>query len=112
MVNPHYDHLRVDRTHGRKTPAVSDFGAVSAHHYAAAEAGAAVLEAGGNAVDAAVTAAFTMQNVEPWMTSLAACGYMLVAEPDGAVTVIEFTGRVPGAYDADLYRPDPSVKTF
>lgn len=112
MVNPQYDPLRVDRTHGRKVPAVSDFGAVSAHHYAAAEAGAAVLEEGGNAVDAAVTAAFALQNVEPWMTSLAACGYMLVAEPDGPVTVIEFTGRVPATFDPDLYRPDPQLKTF
>jgi gamma-glutamyltranspeptidase/glutathione hydrolase len=112
MVNPHYDRLRVDRTIGRKVPAVSDFGAVSAHHYAGAEAGAAVLEAGGNAVDAAVTAAFAMQVVEPWMTSLSACGYMLIAEPDGRVTVVEFTGRVPAVYDPDLYRPDPTLKTF
>lgn len=112
MVNPQYDHLRVERGSSRKAAGVSDRGVVTSQHYVAAEAGAAILSAGGNAVDAAVTAAFTLQTVEPWMTSLAASGYMLVAQPDGAVEVIEFTGRVPSSFDADFYRPDPSIKTF
>jgi gamma-glutamyltranspeptidase/glutathione hydrolase len=59
-----------------------------------------------------VTAAFTLQTVEPWMTSLAACGYMLVAQSDGKVEVVEFTGRVPSSFDEEFYRPDPSIKTF
>lgn len=112
MENPQYNHLRVERGTYRKTAGISAGGVVTSQHYAAAEAGAAVLSAGGNAVDAAVTAAFTLQTVEPWMTSLAACGYMLVTEPDGRVEVIEFTGRVPSSFDADFYRPDPAIKTF
>lgn len=112
MNNPQFDHLRVERSTTRKTAGVSDRGVVTSQHYVAAEAGAAVLRAGGNAVDAAVTAAFTLQTVEPWMTSLAACGYMLVAQPDGTVETIEFTGRVPSSFDPDFYRPDPSIKTF
>lgn len=112
MENPQYNHLRVERGVYRKIAGVSERGIVTSQHYAAAEAGAAVLAAGGNAVDAAVTAAFTLQTVEPWMTSLAACGYLLVAQPDGKVEVVEFTGRVPSAFDADFYRPDPSIKTF
>ena len=112
MENPHYDHLRVERGISRKVAGVSERGVVTSQHYAAAEAGAAVLAAGGNAVDAAVSAAFTLQTVEPWMTSLAACGYMLIAQPDGEVEVVEFTGRVPSNFDADFYRPDPTIKTF
>lgn len=111
-VNPHFDHLRTERSVSHKIAGISDFGVVTSQHYVAAEAGAAVLSAGGNAVDAAVTAAFTLQTVEPWMTSLAACGYMLIAEPDGRVEVIEFTGRVPSQFDANFYRPDPTIKTF
>lgn len=112
MENPQFDHLRVERSTTRKTAGVSQKGVVTSQHFVAAEAGAAVLRAGGNAVDAAVTAAFTLQTVEPWMTGLAACGYMLVAQPDGTVDTIEFTGRVPSAFDPDFYRPDPSIKTF
>jgi gamma-glutamyltranspeptidase/glutathione hydrolase len=112
MENPQYDHLRVERGISRKVAGVSERGVVTSQHYAAAEAGAAVLMAGGNAVDAAVTAAFTLQTVEPWMTSLAACGYMMIAQPDGEVEVVEFTGRVPSRFDPEFYRPDPSIKTF
>ncbi len=112
MENPQFDHLRVERSVTRKVAGVSSRGVVTSQHYVAAEAGAAVLRAGGNAVDAAVTAAFTLQTVEPWMTSLAACGYMLIAQPDGTVETIEFTGRVPSSFDIDFYRPDPGIKTF
>lgn len=112
MINPQYDHLRVERSTYKKAAGVSERGVVTSQHYAAAEAGAAVLREGGNAVDAAVTAAFTLQTVEPWMTSLTACGYMLVAQPNGAVEVVEFTGRVPSSFDEEFYAPDPSIKTF
>lgn len=112
MEYAQFDHLRVERSVTRKVAGVSRRGVVTSQHFIAAEAGAAVLRAGGNAVDAAVTAAFTLQTVEPWMTSLAACGYMMIAQPDGTVETIEFTGRVPSSFDADFYRPDPAIKTF
>ena len=48
-----------------KTEVVSRDGIVCAHHLAAAEAGAAMLERGGNAVDAAVAAAFAVGVAEP-----------------------------------------------
>lgn len=86
-----------------KTPAISPFGLVTTQHFAASQAGAQVLEEGGNAVDAAVTAALTLQTVEPWMSGLGACGYMLVASPDGSVETIEFTGRLPAYLDMDIY---------
>lgn len=95
-----------------KTAGTSQTGIVTSQHYAAAEAGAKILAEGGNAVDAAVTAAFTLQTVEPWMTSLMACGYMLINQPDGRVDVVEFTGRVPEKYDPGTYRADPDRKTF
>lgn len=104
---------QVERWSVRKTVARSGNGIVASQHYAAAEAGAAVLEGGGNAVDAAVTAGFLLQTVEPWMSGLAACGYMLVAEPDGVVHAVEFTGRAPSRLDLAAYAPDPGGgKTF
>ncbi|RVT84255.1 gamma-glutamyltransferase [Rhodobacteraceae bacterium CCMM004] len=103
---------RVERWTRSKTAARSTKGVVTAQHYAAAEAGATVLDEGGNAVDAAVTAALTLQTAEPWMSGLGACGYMLVAEPDGHVETVEFTGRLPEVLDMETYAPDPGGAMF
>ena len=53
-------------------------GVVAAQHRRAAEVGAAVLEAGGDAVDAAVATSFAIGVVEPWMSGLAGGGCMIV----------------------------------
>lgn len=103
---------RVERWTRTKTAARSNKGIVTAQHFAASEDGATVLNEGGNAVDAAVTAAFTLQTAEPWMSGLGACGYMLIAEPDGRVETIEFTGRLPAVVDLDTYAPDPGGALF
>ncbi|MGZ9811171.1 gamma-glutamyltransferase [Pseudoroseicyclus sp. H15] len=96
----------------RKRPAVSDRGVVTSQHFAATQAGIAVLEEGGNAVDAAVTTALTLQTAEPWMSGLGACGYMMVVEPTGEVECIEFTGRLPAKLDMDLYAEKGDGSTF
>ena len=53
-------------------------GIVTTQHRLASAAGAKVLADGGNAVDAAVTAALTIGAVEPWMSGLGGGGIMLV----------------------------------
>src|SRR3989442_5799270 len=56
-------------------------GMVVAEHPVGARVGAAMLEAGGNAVDAAVATAFAMTIVEPFMSTIGGARPMLVHVP-------------------------------
>jgi len=71
-------------------------GVVAAGHPVTAEAGAEVLRAGGNAVDAALAAMFTSFVAEPMLTGLGAGGYMLVAPPDASPVLLDFFVEAPG----------------
>jgi gamma-glutamyltranspeptidase/glutathione hydrolase len=81
-------------------------GVVAAGHPLCAEAGAAALRTGGNAVDAALAAMLTSFAAEPLLTGLGAGGYMLVAPPREASplwpsgadqpVLLDFFVEVPG----------------
>jgi gamma-glutamyltranspeptidase/glutathione hydrolase len=71
-------------------------GVVAAGHPLTAAAGADVLRAGGNAVDAALAAMLTSFVAEPLLTGLGAGGYMLVAAPGRAPVLLDFFVEAPG----------------
>ena len=74
----------------------SQLGVIAAGHPLTAEAGAAVLRDGGNAVDAALGAMLVSFACEPLLTGLGAGGYMLVVIPGQAPVLLDFFVEAPG----------------
>lgn len=75
---------------------VSTRGMVSSQHYHATEAGAAMLAAGGNAVDAAVAAAFALGVVEPAASGIGGQTMMLLhLAPSGRKFCLDGATRAP-----------------
>lgn len=79
-------------------------GVVTTQHRLASAAGARVLARGGNAVDAAVTAALTIGAVEPWMSGIGGGGIMLVhVASEQRTYAVDFTMLAPGALNPADY---------
>jgi gamma-glutamyltranspeptidase/glutathione hydrolase len=70
-------------------------GIVAAGHPVSAEAGAAVLRGGGNAVDAAVAACLASWVAEPLLTGPGAGGYLMVAGAGEAPVLLDFFVSAP-----------------
>ena len=83
-------------------------GVVAAGHPLTATAGAEILRAGGNAVDAALASMLASFVTEPLLTGLGAGGYMLVVPVGGEPVLLDFFVSAPGC-DADLDRRAPLV---
>src|SRR5262245_64059433 len=87
-------------------------GVVAAAHRLAAEVGASVLDAGGDAVDAAVAVSFAIGVVEPWMSGPAAGGAMVLWRAgEGRARVVDYglrssLARDPGRYSLTGDGPD------
>lgn len=88
----------------QKTEVMSDEGIVCAHHLAAAEAGIAMLRRGGNAVDAAVAAAFAVGVAEPFNSGLGGIAHLLYREAStGRVTVFDGSSVLPRQIDPRMF---------
>lgn len=86
------------------TTAASPRGAIATAHPLASEAGAAVLRAGGNAVDAAVAAAFALSVVENQSSGIGGGGFALVWDAKaGKVHAIDFREVAPGRARPDMF---------
>ncbi len=80
-------------------------GMVAAGHPLAAQAGMAVLQRGGNAVDAAIATAAALNVVEPNMSGVGGDGFIMIYNQQaGAIEVCNGTGAAPYATDVDWYR--------
>jgi gamma-glutamyltranspeptidase/glutathione hydrolase len=88
----------------RKAVIATAGGVIAAQHRRAAEVGAAVLKAGGDAVDAAVATSFAIGVVEPWMSGVAGGGAMtLWRAGEGQAHVVNYGMRAPAELDPADY---------
>ncbi len=105
-VIPYLDEQPVRAAHGM---------VVSVHHLAS-DAGVEVLQAGGNAVDAAVATGFALAVVHPAAGNLGGGGFLLLRTDDGKSTFIDFREKAPLAATETMFQdakgnviPDDSV---
>ncbi len=81
-------------------------GAVAAAHATASAAGKEMLDAGGNAVDAAVAAAFTLAVVGPYHSGLGGGGFAMVHDVKRGATAFDFREVAPAKATRDMYLED------
>src|ERR1700742_3641854 len=93
----------------QKQPATSSRGMVVSNHPLASSAGAEMLAAGGNAIDAAIAALFTLTVVEPMMVGIIGGGMAHIRLADGTHRFIDGQSTVPLAVRPDSYTSKPGA---
>ena len=92
-----------------KQSATAARGMVVTNHPLASAAGAEMLAAGGNAIDAAIAALFALTVVEPMMVGILGGGLAHLRLADGRHLVIDGLATAPGATGPETYAPDPAA---
>ncbi len=92
-----------------KQPALGSKGMVVTNHPLASAAGAEMLAAGGNAIDAAIAAFFTLTVVEPMMVGILGGGMAHIRTADGTHHVIDGQSMAPLATGPTTFTPDPAA---
>jgi gamma-glutamyltranspeptidase/glutathione hydrolase len=88
---------------GPMRPAHAAHAMVASVHELASRAGVTIMQAGGNAVDAAVATGFALAVVHPQAGNIGGGGFMLIRMADGAIHFIDYREKAPGAATANMY---------
>ncbi len=86
-----------------KRPATGSRGMVVTNHPLASATGSEMLLAGGNAIDAAIAALFTLTVVEPMMVGVLGGGVAHIRLADGRHLVLDGLSTAPGRGSATMY---------
>ncbi len=79
-------------------------GVVASGHPLASEAGIRTLQAGGNAIDAAIATAAALGAVEPHSSGVGGDGFILIYDAEsGTVSGVNATGAAPSRATRELY---------
>jgi gamma-glutamyltranspeptidase/glutathione hydrolase len=92
-----------------KQPVTAARGMVVTNHPLASAAGAEMLAAGGNAIDAAIAAFFALTVVEPMMVGILGGGIAHIRLGDGRHVVIDNQSMAPFATGPTTFTPDPKA---
>ena len=84
-------------------PVHAQHGMVVSVHALASQVGVEILQAGGNAVDAAVATEFALAVVHPPAGNIGGGGFMLIRLADGKAHFLDYREKAPAAATRDMY---------
>jgi len=84
-------------------PVHAQHGMVVTVHQLASQVGSDILQAGGNAIDAAVATGFALAVVHPPAGNIGGGGFMLIRMADGKTHFLDYREKAPAAATRDLY---------
>ena len=96
--------LRVVAGAAPMSPVHAPHAMVASMHELASRAGVEMMQAGGNAIDAAVATGFALAVVHPQAGNLGGGGFMLIRMADGAAHFIDYREKAPAAATAEMYQ--------
>jgi gamma-glutamyltranspeptidase / glutathione hydrolase len=85
------------------TPVAAQHGMVVSSEPLATQAGVEILQAGGNAVDAAVAVGFALAVTYPYAGNIGGGGFMMVRMADEPPVMIDYREEAPGHATRDMY---------
>ena len=85
-------------------PVAGRHGMVASSEPLASQAGVEILQAGGNAVDAAVAVGFAMAVTFPQAGNLGGGGFMLIRKANGDAIVVDYREQAPAAATRGMYQ--------
>ena len=99
-------------TTAESAPVVASHGMVVTEQRLASEVGAAILQQGGNAIDAAVAVGYALAVVDPCCGNIGGGGFMTIHLANGRNIFVNFREKAPLKASKNMFRNEQSVKGF